>query len=379
MSESSIAIAARLLGKGVRFRYLKRTGNPGKVQAASIEVTHRCIARCIMCNIWKIPHDVPELSTAKWLQVLSSPLFSDLRELDVTGGEPFLKKDLFDLLAGVAELKKTNLKALRSVAVTTNGLLTERVLGETEKIVRELKRRDIELVMVCAMDAVGSIHDRIRNYPDAWLKVNETIEGLIKLRERHPLIIGLKTTVLPINAAELGKIADYAAARDLFTIISPCIITEGRYLNEDLSADLSFSPENIQEMIDFYQGEAFQWSYHREVLLQYLRNGVASKPCTCGFNYLFVRSGGDVYPCPLVGKCAGNVNETPVEDIFGSEAAKRIRGKVGAFPECVRCTEPGLERYALPCEGFVYLSLLLKMGRSKFLEAHRHMGLNKYL
>ena len=265
MSESSIAIAARLLGKGVRFRYLKRTGNPGKVQAASIEVTHRCIARCIMCNIWKIPRDVPRISTAKWLQVLSSPLFSDLRELDVTGGEPFLKKDLFDLLAGVAELKKTNLKALRSVAVTTNGLLTERVLGETEKIVRELKRRDIELVMVCAMDAVGSIHDQIRNYPDAWLKVNETIEGLIRLRERHPLIIGLKTTVLPINAAELGKIADYAAARDLFTIISPCIITEGRYLNEDSRRNLPSSPENIQEMIDFYQGEAFQWSYHRKV------------------------------------------------------------------------------------------------------------------
>ena len=305
-------------------------------------------------------------------------MFSDLRELDVTGGEPFLKRDLFDLLKGVGELKGQHLKGLRSIAVTTNGLLTDRVLAQTERILGELQRQDIELVIVCAMDAVGGIHDRIRNYPDAWLKVNETIEGLMRLRERYPLIIGLKTTVLPINAGELDKVADYAAAHGLFTIISPVIITEGRYLNSDLATDLAFSPEETRKLIDFYRGETFQWSYHREVLLEYLRSGIAKKPCTCGFNYLFVRSNGDVYPCPLLGECAGNINETEMEEIYDSKAAKRIRGKVGTFPECRGCTEPGLERYALPCEGFAYLSLLFRMGREKFLEAHHHMGLNKY-
>ncbi len=348
------------------------------MQAASLEVTHRCIARCIMCNIWKIPGDVPEISNERWLSLLSSPWFSDLRELDVTGGEPFLKSDLFDLLAGVAELKSGNLKALRSIAVTTNGLLPEKVIGETEKIVRELERHDIELVVVCAMDAVGFTHERIRNFPDAWSRVDETIEGLVGLRQRHSLIIGLKTTVLPINVGELHGVAAYAEARGLFTIVSPRIITEGRYLNRDMAASLAFSPEDLRKMIDFYQGEPFHWSYHREMLLKYFKGGVAKKPCACGFNYLFVRSNGDVYPCPLLGACAGNVNDEKLENIFRSETAKRILKKAGRFPQCRTCTEPGLERYALPSEGFSYLLLLLKTGGTKFFEAHRHMGLNKY-
>lgn len=193
------------------------------------------------------------------------------------------------------------------------------------------------------------------------------------------LIIGLKTTVLPINAGELKKVADYADARGLFTFISPCIITEGRYLNKDLSAGLAFSMEDIRKMIGFYRAEVFRWSYHRDSLLGYLNNGFVKKPCTCGFNYFFVRSNGDVYLCPLVNRCTGNVNETGVRNIFYSETARRIRKKVGSLPECRRCTEPGLERYALPYEGFAYLSLLLKTGKKRFLEAHRHMGLNKYL
>lgn len=380
MADSFLGIACRLLGNGLRFRYLKRTGKAGKLQAASLEVTHRCVARCVMCNIWRIPHDVPELATESWLQLLSSPVFSDLRELDVTGGEPFLKKDLVDLLTGIGELKQANFKGLRSIAVTTNGLLPERVLGQTEKILGASRGQDVDLVMVCAMDAVGDVHDQIRNYPDAWRKVNETIEGLVKLREAFSnLVIGLKTTVLPVNVGELQKISNYAAARGLFTIISPCIITEGRYLNEELGANLAFNREEIRKMLDFYEGEGFRWGYHRKALVGYLKSGAMKKPCSCGFNYFFVRSNGEVYLCPLINRPAGNVKELEVENILNSEAARRIRRKVGAFPECRRCTEPGLERYALPCEGFAYLSLLLKRGRRRFLAEHRHLGLDKYL
>ena len=102
------------------------------------------------------------------------------------------------------------------------------------------------------------------------------------------------------------------------------------------------------------------------------------KPCSCGFNYFFVRSTGELFLCPLIDLGFGNINERPVKDLFFSEKASQFRRKVGNFPECRRCTEPGLERYALPYEGLTYLTLLLKMGKEKFLQLHRHMGLDKY-
>jgi hypothetical protein len=75
----------------------------------------------------------------------------------------------------------------------------------------------------------------------------------------------------------------------------------------------------------------------------------------------------------------GNIKETPIKNLFSSERASQIRRNIGNYPDCKRCTEPGLERYTLPYEGFTYLSLLLKMGRKEFLQLHHHLGLDKYL
>jgi len=379
MINSTFKLASQLFKNGIRFQYLKWTGKPGRPQAVSLEITHDCIAKCIMCNIWKIPREVPNLSMDDWIHLLSSDFFSDLKELDITGGEPFIRKDLLDLFIGVCELKQSNLKALKSIAITTNGFLTLRVLEYTEKILQRLGNKHIDLVMVCAMDAIGEIHEKIRNYPDAWSKVNETIQGLKRLREKFSnLIIGLKTTILPINVGELEGLTKYSDSNGLFSIISPCIISDARYLNPDRADDLVFGQEEIEKMINFYQSEKFRWSYHRDALVQCFKTGVMKKPCSCGFNYFFVRSTGELFLCPLINISFGNIKETPVTDIFFSEKASQFRRKIGKFPECQRCTEPGLERYALPYEGFTFLSLLFKMGKGNFFQLYRHMGLDKY-
>lgn len=373
-------LAIRLLVNGLRFQYQKRTGRPGRPQAISLEITHRCIAKCLMCNIWKIPWEVADLPMEKWVRLLASHLFSDLKELDITGGEPFMRTDLPDLFEGICALKQGNLKSLQSVAVTTNALLTSRVVGYTEAILKMLEKTGIDLVVVCALDGVGETHERIRNVKDAWSKVNQSVEGLTGLREKYPhLIIGLKTTILPINISELGGIVRYADSKGLFTIISPCIITKGRYLNPELAEALAFSPKDIRAMIRFYESRPSRWRFHDERLVRYFRTGRMRKPCTCGFNYLFVRSTGEVYLCPLISEGVGNIKDAPIDVLFTSRKASRIRRGIGRFPECRGCTEPGLERYALPYEGFAYLFLLLKMGRQAFLRLHQHMGLDKYL
>ncbi len=379
MTDSALKLATRLLINGLRFQYLKWRGLPGRPHAVSLEITHNCIAKCVMCNIWKIPREVKDLPMDHWIHLLSSDLLSDLRELDITGGEPFLREDLPKLFSGICRLKQKNLKSLQSIAVTTNGFLTARVLECVREILPKLGDRGIDLVMVCAMDAIGDIHEKIRNYPDAWSKVNETIQGLNRLREEFPnLIVGLKTTILPINVEQLEEIARYADTNALFTIISPCIITDARYLNPDRAHDLVFNQEDIQEMIKFYESDAFQWSVHGKTVVQFFKEGMTRKPCSCGFNYFFVRSTGQLFLCPLINISMGNIKESPIGDLLHSKKAFQFRKNIGRFPECQRCTEPGLERYALPYEGFTYLSLLLRKGRQEFLQLHRHMGLNKY-
>jgi MoaA/NifB/PqqE/SkfB family radical SAM enzyme len=380
-AESSLLPLQRALAaRAHRFRRLQATGGSSRLQALSLEITRRCIARCVMCNIWKTPHGLPELSVDQWLSVLRSQAVADLRELDVTGGEPFLREDLKDLLLGVAHARRSGLERLHSIAITTNGFLTRRVLQTVGAVVGPLEDAGVGLVFACAMDGIGQTHDSIRGFPGGWARLDATIRGLFGLREQHPgMVLGLKMTVHHHNVGQVDAVARYAADHGMFTIISPFIVTPARYGNLDLEADLAFTAEDVDALLRFYGGPTFRWSYYARELEQFFRTGHMNKVCTAGFNYAFIRSTGDVYPCPLLEMPLGNVLERPLDRLLGSPAARRFRRKVGRYATCDTCTEPGLERYALPFEGRRYLELSRRLDAEEFWQLHHHLGMDKYL
>jgi MoaA/NifB/PqqE/SkfB family radical SAM enzyme len=369
----------RLAGRAIRYRYQKATGRAARPEALSIEVTRRCIARCVMCNIWKTPGDLRELTVTEWLKVLSSPALAELKELDVTGGEPFLRDDLRELFRGVIGLKSTRLPRLRTIAVTTNGFLTERVLDVVRDLVAPLEEAGMTLVFACGMDGVGDVHNQIRNFPGGWMKLHATIEGLTKLRQQHPcLVLGVKTTVTRYNVDELAKISRYADEQGLFTIISPYILTANRYANTEKEELLALSPGDNEKLKSFYRTGQFRWSSYQAELLRFLETGRMEKPCSAGFNYFFIRSSGELFPCPIIDYPLGSVAHAPLEELIASADAARFRRGVNGYPECASCTEPGLERYSLAFEGLHYLQLYFVLGRKRFRALHEHLGLGKY-
>ena len=364
-------ILLHLAARGFRYRFLKATGYPAKPESLSIEVTQRCIARCVMCNIWQMPHTNPELTAEDWLKFLESPILSELKELDITGGEPFLRNDIVELLQGIGRLKSTHLKKLCSVAITTNGFLTDKVLKDVSAVIAPLEQVGVAMVFACGFDAVGQIHDRIRNFPGGWERLNATLQGLKTLREKHPsLVLGLKTTVTRYNIDELDKVCRYADYHGFFAIISPYILTSNRYDNVDKKDTLVFSKEDSQKLKQFYRSPRFQWNYYRNELLSYFDTGRMRKPCSAGFNYFLIRSTGELYSCPIINDPLGNIQDAPVHQLISSAGAFHFRKNILKFPECASCTEPGLERYALPFEGFSYLRQFLKLGRKEFTSLH---------
>jgi molybdenum cofactor biosynthesis enzyme MoaA len=123
-----IRTVRKLLFNALRYRLLKYSGHPHPLEAISLEVTHRCICRCQMCNIWQIPKSRPDLPLSDWINLLSSPGLHRLRELDITGGEPFLREDLAELIKWICRSKPDYFPRLKTLAITTNGLLTDKML-----------------------------------------------------------------------------------------------------------------------------------------------------------------------------------------------------------------------------------------------------------
>lgn len=373
------AIATQLFLNGFRFRLLRAMRKSGKIKALSIEITHRCICHCIMCNIWKIPSHTPELSIADWSNLLADDAFSDLVELDITGGEPFLVNDLPDLFRQLREHRKRHLRQLRSVAITTNGVLTEKILKSTKNILQLLEGTDIQLVLACAMDGIDDRHDVIRGLPGAFQKLQTTLQKLFKLREQNAsLILGIKTTIVPSNVDQLSEIDAYARQHGLFSIISPCIITGGRFLNSQLEPELRFEQSQLDAMARFFAGNTMNWAIHNRSLDQFLKHGKSNRQCSCGFHYAFIRSSGDVLLCPLLPPAAGSLKSESFQAIWTSRQARDLRGSIGRSDVCTHCTEPGLERYALVNEGWSYLALLFKMGPRRFRQLHCQLGLQNY-
>ncbi len=126
----------------------------------SIITTYRCDSRCSMCFIWKNPThpdyeiDIPTLSK----------LPGGFDHINITGGEPTIRKDLIDICRAVRPKTKT-------LEISTNGLHPD-VL---EPIVTEFPDTKIRI----SVEGFEGTNDRIRGERDGFKRKIESMNRLI--------------------------------------------------------------------------------------------------------------------------------------------------------------------------------------------------------
>jgi len=338
-----------------------------------------------MCNIWKSAKDNPgiktlELSSQEIISLLSNRLFSELVELDLTGGEPHLRSDLVDIVRGVADLNKNCLPKLRSIVVTSNGFLTQQVISNYRDILSSLRDTNIDLVSVTSLDGIGETHDLIRGNVGTYKLASETLYGLSELRKEYPNFIpGIKTTILPQNIDVLDNILDFALTNSLFHIISPVLFTEARFRNINSKDKLTLEPVELKKLADFYCCEEFKTSYFYTMSRSFLTTGKKQWLCTAMYNYAFIDYDGQVYPCEITPEAIGDVKQQSIMDIWNSPRANYWRKRISKMECCKTCHEPGAIRYSAFTGGLSYLKFIKKIGKNKFLESWQGEGFLKYL
>ena len=350
---------AKLFRNGLRFRLLKYRGKPHRLEAMSVEITHRCLCRCRMCNIWKIPADVPDLELRG---LAGAVLLARTAQPQGTGpdrggafpaarpGRPppgHLRSSAGLLSRGCAR-----------VSITTNGLLTERILAVDREIIGPLQQQGIDLVLACGMDAADDLHDRIQEFPRG-VEAARGNAGPVCAgsgQSTSNLVLGIKTTVVPLNAYELERIADYAEKHDLFTIISPlhhhpqpvrqprpgggAAVQSGRAPGD---AALFRKRALCLERPSGGAGALFPQRQDEKALLRRLQYPV-HPPQRRGF--CLSRH------CRLAGQYPAT---RPWAACSGARRPTGSGKRSAPFPSAAVCTEPGMERIAWPLEGFALL------------------------
>lgn len=376
--------AVRLFYNGLKFRYLRLKGAPLKPMVISLAVTNRCNSHCIMCNIWKRARELPdikslEMSKDEIIDLLSRPLFSELVELDLTGGEPHLRDDLVDIVLGIGGLKKSSLPRLRSIIIASNGLLHRQIISNHQRILEGLRDTNIDLVSVSSIDGIEQTHDLIRGTKGAFELATKTLNRLLELRREYPnFLIGVKTTILPHNINELDNILDFALEKNLFHIISSAYFTETRFRNIDKREELMLGPAEYKEVLKFYSRNELKTDYFYSRARSFLATGRKQWACAALYNYLFIDFDGKVYPCEMISEPIGDVKKQDLEEIWNSSSAHYWRNRIGKLECCNTCNEPGAIRYSAYAEGFSYLKFLVKLGKHKFNETFYREGFSKY-
>ena len=177
---ASMSMYTELGKRFMRYRvpFLREKLLPMKLTVAS---TFLCNHRCKMCDIWQVYRKAKakldeELTRADFQNVFEQ-LRTSLLYLDWTGGEPFLRQDLPDILGDAARI----CPKLSSVVITTNGLLTERIVENVEKVARAMPNQIVAIGV--SLDGTRDNHNFIRGREDAYDTAVNTLAGLRKLSE----------------------------------------------------------------------------------------------------------------------------------------------------------------------------------------------------
>lgn len=130
-----------------------------------LALTYNCNARCTMCDIWKIK-DSPEISLTDLAKLPDS-----LRDVNLSGGEPFLRRDLDQI---VAVVKKTCPKA--RLVISSNGFLTPVI----DKMMDKILAIAPDIGVAISIDGMGEMHNEMRGIPGGFDRCMDTIKVLQK-------------------------------------------------------------------------------------------------------------------------------------------------------------------------------------------------------
>ena len=274
----------------------------------TVIVTYRCNARCSMCNRYKAPSRPEEELTVETIRKLPKMNF-----VNVTGGEPFIRQDLEDIIREL--YTKTD-----RVVISTNGFFTDRILDLCEKFPK--------LGIRISIEGLEETNNAIRGLPDGF---NRGYTTLKKLVEKHHPDVGFGMTVQDRNAQDLValyKISDemgmeFATA----SLHNSFYFVESKNIIHDRPEVAKHFEELINELLRSSSPKKWFRAYFNHGLINYIYGQKRLLPCDMSVDTFFIDPYGDVMPCngTKEKEVMGNLKDTDWDTLWNSAQAEAVR------------------------------------------------------
>jgi len=310
----------------LRDRILAKYKARNRLNAFMVELTHRCPCSCIHCYI---PENIPpELTLDDYRKLFAQLKEEGVFDLGFTGGEPFLRTDVWDILTAAS-------KEGFFITVLSTGLLWEK------KEIGRLKKIGIQAVEISLLGGRADTHDTIMGYPGAF----SHLEKIVPLLVKAGISVVLKTTLLRENYRELGDMENLA--RRLKVEYSAQVNVSSRLDGSCSPRDHALGAEELKEIpMKYIVGQDSLGSCHNQAFLT----------CNAGKIFGSLTPEGNVLPCLMFRKSLGNVKDRSLKDIWHDNPdpyLSRLRElKDEDVEECYRCSK---RDFCPRCPAMVYL------------------------
>jgi MoaA/NifB/PqqE/SkfB family radical SAM enzyme len=164
-------------------------------------VTSRCNSLCRTCFYFDKLNSKDDLTRDQLERIAATaPPF---RKLWLSGGEPFLRDELADIVAAFVHRN-----GVRNVNLPTNGLLPERMFPAIDRMLELCPEVSIDLNF--SLDGMQKTHDAIRGVPNNFVRTLATIrEAARRYRGVKRLRRNVLTVITRENFAEIEELAQH--------------------------------------------------------------------------------------------------------------------------------------------------------------------------
>ena len=317
-------------------------------------VTAACQSRCKTCQIGEMFCQDPTRSQKDLKLDEIEKIFQTMKPVyffNMSGGEPFLRKDLPEIVELACKYLKPEV-----VHTPTNGILTDRIVKNKEKIIQIVRNYNPEVPFTVkpSIDGIGELHDEIRGVKGNFDCLLKTIEGLKKLEDKYDNFhLELGTVISNFNIDHLDEIEDFVHSLGVESYRNEVAECRTEFFN--IGDDITPSAEVYQRLIkDFARKVEENISSKKNLAkmteaLRVVYYDMASRileeqrqviPCYAGVSNVHINYDGGVWPCCVLGyeKEMGNLREYgyDFQKLWHSDKAdevrKYIKGKNCACP-----------------------------------------------
>ncbi len=290
--------------------------------------TNQCNLTCGHCYQDAGGKKDAELTTAEGKKLIDEIARAGFKIMIFSGGEPLLRPDIYELVAYAAA------KGLRPV-FGTNGMLI------TKEVAQRLKDSGAAAMGISLDSLDEAKHNRFRGHQEAYAR---TVQGMKNCREVG-LPFQIHTTVMDWNKDEVGHMIDFAVemgamAQYLFFLIP---VGRGVFIEDTAVEVLEYEhllrtimEKQRQVAIPIKPTCAPQFTRVAKQLGVELDQRF-TRGCLAGLTYCIISPVGKVRPCAYMVEEAGDVHDTPFDEIWknsGLFQQLRTQAYKGACGQC---------------------------------------------